>query len=142
MKITNHYLKERLKYIEEYKEYICKTYKDKPIFQQLYKIKDIEQCKAIAKKEIDKEAIDINDIMTKTIIHLLLIRPYLIFSHINGKCNSEEWKTEWGNPNIEKLSIRKLKKILKKEKWDKLELQIYTCDWVHGWWATAVEIEK
>ena len=142
MKIIENNLKERLKHIEKYKEYICKTYKDKPIFKKLYKIKDIEQCKAIAKKEIDKEAIDINDIMTKTIIHLLLIRPYLIFSHINGKCNSEEWKTEWGNPDIKKLSIRKLKKILKKEKWDKLELQTYCCLGANGGHQTTVIIEK
>jgi len=142
VKIIDNNLKERLKHIEEYKKYICETYKNKSIFQQLYKIKDIEKCKTIAKKEINKEAIDINDIMIKTLIHLLFIRPYIIFSHIDGKCNVEEWKKEWGNPKLKKLSIRKLKKIFKKEKWDKLELQTYCCLWVGGGHQTTVIIEK
>ena len=142
MKITKYSFKQRINVLKNYKKKLYKLNPDRPVLKTLYKTKDLEKRKEIEKKEKQKKIKCDKDLAFQGLILFLFIKPYNLLSYINGKCNSEEWKKEWGKPNIEKLSIRKLKKILKKEKWDKLELQIYTCDWVHGWWATAVEIEK
>ena len=137
MKVIDNNLKEWIKFIKKYKKIICTSPNYKPVFKELYKIKDIEKCKTIAEKYIKNE-----DIISSTLIKFLFITPYKIISYNNKEKNTEEWKKEWGDPDITKLSIKKLKKILKKEKWNKIELQIYNCLWISGEYKTTVIIEK
>jgi len=138
MKVIDHSFKYRMNVLKRFQKKICSLYPGKQFLKKLYKTKNIKKCADLAKEKIEKE----NHPTLQTLIHVLFLEPYKIISYKNNKKNTEEWKEEWGKLNLKPISIRKLKKILKKENWDKIELQIYTCDWICGWWSTAIEIEK